>query len=253
MIRELRVDLISLNVEGFYSLPLAYLENTIRCDRQLDRNVDLRTHEVVVRERPGRTGYPRTVGGAWNDALVRGQVARAPGRVARAAIRTATARLDIPARKIQARLVALRSRIQLRKPDVCGFSCNIWNVEETLDLARSLKSSLPGTLIVLGGQEVSGSGEDLLAAWPWVDVLVDGEGEHSFCELLRRLLRDRPRTPDRVDLAGIHTHRHGHTVCGAPAPLIEPLDSIPSPYLPGPGRPVPVPVLRAAAAARRRW
>src|SRR5690606_38022577 len=41
------------------------------------------------------------------------------------------------------------------KPDVVGFSCYIWNIEETIRVVKMLKTVSPHTKIVLGGPEVS--------------------------------------------------------------------------------------------------
>lgn len=42
-----------------------------------------------------------------------------------------------------------------KRPDVIGFSCYIWNIEETLKLIGILKQVMPEVTIVLGGPEVS--------------------------------------------------------------------------------------------------
>ena len=46
----------------------------------------------------------------------------------------------------------------------------------------------PETIIVLGGPEASTGTEELLQKEPAVDYVVRGEGEETFCELLRFLL-----------------------------------------------------------------
>ncbi len=53
-----------------------------------------------------------------------------------------------------------------KKPDVVGFSCYIWNIEETLKVIRMLKTVLPETKIVLGGPEVSYDVHDWLRKDP---------------------------------------------------------------------------------------
>lgn len=42
-----------------------------------------------------------------------------------------------------------------RKPDLVGFSCYIWNIEETIKVIQMLRVVSPHTKIVLGGPEVS--------------------------------------------------------------------------------------------------
>lgn len=74
-----------------------------------------------------------------------------------------------------------------QQPDVVGFSCYIWNIEETIGVIRMLKTVSPGTKIVLGGPEVSYDVHDWLRRIPEVDFIIMGEGEHSFKELLKHL------------------------------------------------------------------
>lgn len=73
------------------------------------------------------------------------------------------------------------------KPDVVGFSCYIWNIEETIRVIRMLKTVSPQTKIVLGGPEVSYDVHDWIRRLPEVDFIVMGEGEISFKQLLKHL------------------------------------------------------------------
>jgi len=71
-----------------------------------------------------------------------------------------------------------------QNPDVIGFSCYIWNIEETAKLISTLKKVLPTSLIVLGGPEVSYDTDHFMHNMAGVDVIVVGEGEATFPELL---------------------------------------------------------------------
>ena len=42
-----------------------------------------------------------------------------------------------------------------RKPDVIGFSCYIWNIEETIKVIDTIKKINPSIVIMVGGPEVS--------------------------------------------------------------------------------------------------
>lgn len=79
-----------------------------------------------------------------------------------------------------------------KKPDVVGFSCYIWNIEETIKVVRMLKTVLPDVKIVLGGPEVSYDVHDWLRKIPEVDYILMGEGEISFKELLHYFNGDIP-------------------------------------------------------------
>jgi radical SAM superfamily enzyme YgiQ (UPF0313 family) len=66
---------------------------------------------------------------------------------------------------------------------VC-FSCYIWNITETLEVARKIKIASPDTKILLGGPEVSYEWEDVIAQ-DAVDYIITGEGEIPFALFLQ--------------------------------------------------------------------
>jgi anaerobic magnesium-protoporphyrin IX monomethyl ester cyclase len=67
--------------------------------------------------------------------------------------------------------------------DVVAFSCYIWNITQTLAVARELKKLNPGIKILLGGPEVSYEYNDVIAL-PEVDYIILGEGEIPFQEFM---------------------------------------------------------------------
>ncbi|TDL35237.1 B12-binding domain-containing radical SAM protein [Jeotgalibacillus sp. S-D1] len=77
-----------------------------------------------------------------------------------------------------------------KKPDVLGFSCYIWNIEETINVINLFKKISPHTKIVIGGPEVSYDVPYWLERLDNVDFIVVGEGEESFKQLLRALSGD---------------------------------------------------------------
>lgn len=74
-----------------------------------------------------------------------------------------------------------------RNPDVIGFSCYIWNIEETIVVIDMLKKIMPDVKIVLGGPEVSYDTEYWMERIPKADFIVVGEGEETFKHLLEEL------------------------------------------------------------------
>ncbi|WP_123041738.1 B12-binding domain-containing radical SAM protein [Cohnella candidum] len=78
-----------------------------------------------------------------------------------------------------------------KKPDVIGFSCYIWNIEETITVVDMLRKVLPDVKIVLGGPEVSYDTAEWMNRLPAVDFIVMGEGEETFRDLLRQIAGDR--------------------------------------------------------------
>ncbi|HHW72969.1 MAG TPA: DUF4080 domain-containing protein [Firmicutes bacterium] len=89
---------------------------------------------------------------------------------------------------------AMLADLALRRPDVVGFSCYIWNIEIILPLVRSLRKVCPETTILLGGPEVSFDGEHWLNGNESIDFLIAGEGE----EALRRFLEEYERCGGRL-------------------------------------------------------
>lgn len=67
--------------------------------------------------------------------------------------------------------------------DVIAFSCYIWNITPTLEVARKIKALNPSVKILLGGPEVSYDWGDVIAV-PEVDYIITGEGEIPFREFL---------------------------------------------------------------------
>lgn len=77
------------------------------------------------------------------------------------------------------------SDIFQKQPTIVGFSCYIWNIEETIRVIRMLRKVSPHTKIVLGGPEVSYDIHDWLRRLDGeIDYILMGEGEHAFKQLL---------------------------------------------------------------------
>jgi anaerobic magnesium-protoporphyrin IX monomethyl ester cyclase len=123
----------------------------------------------------------------------------------------------------------LLSRLYAEGAEVILFSCYIWNTELTLKLASDLKQLAPGTLIVLGGPEVSFGAFELMARNSGIDFIVRGEGEESCRELLQALQEELPLS----NIAGL-TFREGEEIVANPKrEAIATLDQIPSPFAAG--------------------
>ena len=67
--------------------------------------------------------------------------------------------------------------------EVVAFSCYIWNITQTLNVARAVKNINPHTKILLGGPEVSYEWEEMIKE-ECVDYIITGEGEIPFHEFL---------------------------------------------------------------------
>jgi radical SAM superfamily enzyme YgiQ (UPF0313 family) len=67
--------------------------------------------------------------------------------------------------------------------DVVALSCYIWNITQTLDVCRRIKTLSPATKILLGGPEVSYEYEQVIML-DEVDYIIVGEGEIPFSRFL---------------------------------------------------------------------
>ena len=74
-----------------------------------------------------------------------------------------------------------------QKPDVIAFSCYIWNIEQILYIAKSLKKVLPRLCVILGGHEVSYNCDEVLRENFFVDFIIRGAGEKPMHSLLTAL------------------------------------------------------------------
>lgn len=125
--------------------------------------------------------------------------------------------------------------IVARRPDVVGFSCYIWNMLDTMELCRRLRAALPDLFIVVGGPDVSSVPWKALDNYPWIDIVVRGEGEETFRELLH--LWGEHGSPFRgqrlQNIKGLAYRTDDGIALTERRPFLENLDLIPSPYLNG--------------------
>ncbi|MCL5734328.1 MAG: B12-binding domain-containing radical SAM protein [Actinobacteria bacterium] len=79
--------------------------------------------------------------------------------------------------------VDLESIVRRFSPDICGISCSFTvDVKETYRVAQTVKKLRPASFVFVGGHHASLNPTDF--AVPWVDAVVNGEGEVSASELV---------------------------------------------------------------------
>lgn len=89
---------------------------------------------------------------------------------------------------------------ELDAPDVVGLSIYMWNEQYSLAVARRIRQRHPECLVVAGGPSIpkdAALAERYLRAHPELSVLVRGEGEVPFRELVRWRLDG--AAPDRLE------------------------------------------------------
>ncbi|MGB4627104.1 MAG: radical SAM protein [Erysipelotrichaceae bacterium] len=102
-------------------------------------------------------------------------------------------------------------------PDLIGFSCYIWNGQQTLKVAKKVKEKLKDVNIVLGGPEVSYQYEDYLT--DDINGILLGEGEISFWKYVNQ----------ENQINGLVTHSYVNT--NSLKTDIAYLETLDSPYL----------------------
>lgn len=85
-------------------------------------------------------------------------------------------------------LLFLREKIEdamkrIKDPYLVGFSCYVWNMEYNKTLAKRIKEEYPECIIVFGGHNIPFD-TTVLENNPYIDVLIHGEGERCFRDLL---------------------------------------------------------------------
>ena len=110
-----------------------------------------------------------------------------------------------------------------KNSDVLLCSCYVWNWELTIHLAEQVKKINPDCLIILGGPHVPENSAGFFDKYPFVDMLVHGEGEKISEEIFTEYLNNK----DFSNVKGIST-KEFQTMF---AERINDLDILPSPYL----------------------
>lgn len=112
-----------------------------------------------------------------------------------------------------------------KQPDVIGFSCYIWNIEETIKVIKMIKKIKPGIKIVVGGPEVTYDVQDWMRDVPEFDFIVIGEGEQTF----RQLLANLGAGGDISEVPGIAYRKDGSIQLNPQRNKLD-LKELPSPY-----------------------
>ncbi len=112
------------------------------------------------------------------------------------------------------------------EPAVIGFSCYVWNYEFNKKIASMAKEKYPECKIIFGGHHVR-DGHSQLEKYSFIDVLIHGEGEEAFRDVLLCFAGEK----DLNEVRNI-SYRDGDSFVDTPkAPFL--LCDYPSPYLEG--------------------
>jgi ribosomal peptide maturation radical SAM protein 1 len=116
------------------------------------------------------------------------------------------------------------------KPKIVGFTSVFLQQLASLSLAKRIKAKSPETLVVFGGANCEGAmGSEIMRQFDFVDVVVSGEGDLVFPELVQRVLNNQRFT----DLQGVYCRpRASLRLLNEPlknTPAIENMDALPMP------------------------
>jgi len=115
--------------------------------------------------------------------------------------------------------------VKKENPDILGFSVLITSYRQALNLARQVKEENPDLLIVFGNYHATFNAERILNKYPFVDVVVRGEGEQAVVGLTECMKKKR----SLVEVAGL-TFRNSQRVVSTPdAPLMGNIEALPIP------------------------
>ena len=112
---------------------------------------------------------------------------------------------------------------QCKDSDILLCSCYVWNWEITTKLVKKVKKINPKCLVVFGGPQVPNHTEGFFEKYPFVDILVHGEGEYVLGNILEAYLKGK----DFSEVLGIETKDFKNPI----QPRINDFGDLPSPYL----------------------
>jgi ribosomal peptide maturation radical SAM protein 1 len=118
------------------------------------------------------------------------------------------------------------NRIDWGSYNIVGFTSTYQQHVASLALARRIKEKHPHVAIVFGGANMVGDpGMAYAKSFSYIDYVVPGEGDIVFPELLSRLAEGR----EADDMLGLITRCGDGVSFLGPAPLVQDLDSLPTP------------------------
>jgi len=119
---------------------------------------------------------------------------------------------------------------ELSKNDIIAFSTYVWNRNYNFKLAQQIKELNPTVFILFGGPEPPITNPNIFSeVMPFCDVVVRGEGEYIFSNLIEKWLKNEDWSNDK----GLLINQNGVCKDNGAGERINDLDSVPSPYLSG--------------------
>jgi len=115
--------------------------------------------------------------------------------------------------------------VKKEDPDIIGFSVLLSTAKEAPKIAERVKAENPDITVVFGSHHATFNAERILKKYPFVDIVVRGEGEHTSLEIARCL--EKQRELDKVE--GVTFRKNGRIVSNPDRPLNKDVDALPFP------------------------
>ncbi len=115
--------------------------------------------------------------------------------------------------------------VKKENPDILGFSILNSSAGEAIKLTGYAKADNPNLTTVFGNYHATFNAERILNKYPFVDVIVRGEGEYTCLELAKCL----EKGDDLRKVKGITLRKSGKVVSSPERPLIKDVDALPFP------------------------
>jgi len=131
--------------------------------------------------------------------------------------------LDATAKRLSIKETA--NWIKKEDPDLLGFSTLTCTSRTAPQIAREAKKENPNLTVVFGGLHATYNPTRILKKYPWIDVVVRGEGEQTALELVETLEKEK----SLKNVLGITFRNDGEIISTPDRPLIKDVDTIPFP------------------------
>lgn len=115
--------------------------------------------------------------------------------------------------------------VRREDPEILGFSTLSSSGRTAAIIARDVKKENPNVTTVFGNYHATFNAERILKTYPFVDVIVRGEGEHASLELVKCL----EKKGNLKKVLGITFRKKKQIVSTPDRPLIKKIDSLPFP------------------------
>ncbi|KKT82099.1 MAG: Cobalamin B12-binding domain protein [Candidatus Yanofskybacteria bacterium GW2011_GWA2_44_9] len=119
---------------------------------------------------------------------------------------------------------------RMESPSILALSCYMWNWEWQKLLAQAVKAYYPDCLVIMGGIHIPEKSDGFFREYPYVDLIIHGEGEVTFTAVLLAFLSG----GGFESMPGVSIRRPDNSTLKTSLPnRISDLSKLPSPYLTG--------------------